>query len=101
MRLLGQYADMEKALAGGRYLPGDNCMIDASARALRAKVEAIRRGLAVLTAEERTVLMAMVTKREIGTVENLCEKCAFEKSTLYSIRRRALDKFTFALFGRV
>jgi len=99
--LLKRYRSMERALEGQGYLRGDNCMVDCSARTLEEKVRRIRRGLMQLTAEERTVLLAMTTERTEGTVDVLCEQCACEKSTLYRIRRRALDKFTLALFGRV
>jgi len=68
---------------------------------LESQVFAIRRGLAILSAEERQVLWRMVAEREERALDALCESCACEKSTVYRKRKQALDKFTLALFGRI
>ncbi len=58
----------------------------------------IRHGLNTLSEEERQILLWIT---DGCSVEEMCEMTAREKSSLYLLRKRAIQKFTVALFGRM
>lgn len=65
---------------------------------LRRRVTAIYRGLGMLSEEERKVILQIADGKN---ADDICHACSMEKSTMYRIRKRALDRFSLALFGRV
>lgn len=65
---------------------------------LEDRIRWIRHGLAVLTEEERNILLWTV---EGCTVDELCARTAREKSSFYNVRKRAMNRFALALFGRM
>ena len=91
MSWLGKMHCMEAALQSGEL-----------SRDTREKLEYrlhwLRRGLGVLGEEERKILLGIA---DGCSAEDLCELCAREKSSVYAIRKRAMDKFALALFGRL
>lgn len=67
-------------------------------------VDRIDRALAMLTAEERAILLDKSTPLPNGTSPtgfDRYERAACEKSTYYRMRSRALDRFSLALFGAI
>lgn len=67
-------------------------------RRLEAQVQWIRHGLSVLSEEERNILLWTV---EGCTVDELCARTAREKSSFYNVRKKAMNRFALALFGRM
>lgn len=67
-------------------------------RLLEERIRWIRHGLAVLSEEERNLLLWTV---EGCTVDELCARTAREKSSLYTVRKKAMNRFAIALFGRM
>jgi len=63
----------------------------------------IETALAMLTDEERYIIDKMFIRAEDEptTVDELCEQCICEKSSIYRIRKRALDKFTMSVYGDI
>lgn len=59
----------------------------------------IKRGLAVLTPEERLVLSRFYIYREKGNPQRLCEALGVEQSSVYRRKDKALGKFTEAIYG--
>ncbi len=65
-----------------------------------AWVEATDMALATLSDEERQVL-GLYLDPAAGSVDDLCEVLSAERATVYRKRDRALDRFTWALYGPV
>lgn len=63
-------------------------------------VACAERAMAMLTDEERFILDKMIINNGSCPVDDLCEQCICEKSNLYRLRKRALDKFTMAMYGQ-
>ena len=59
----------------------------------------IKRGLAVLTPEERLILSRFYIYREKGNPQRLCEALGVEQSSVYRRKDRALAKFIEAIYG--
>lgn len=91
MSWLGKMSCMENALLYGE-IGGE------TREKLEYRLHWLRRGLAVLSEEERRMILWIA---EGCSTEDLCELCAREKSSVYAIRKRAMDKFALALFGRL
>lgn len=91
MSWLCRMSCMESALQHGELSPETR-------EKLETRLGWLRRGLAVLTEEERHILQWIA---DGCSAEDLCELCAREKSSVYVIRKRAMDKFALALFGRL
>ncbi len=64
-------------------------------------VACIDGALRMLTDEEQYILDRMFVHRGDDPVDDICAKLCMEKSNLYRIRKRALDKFTLSIFGRL
>ena len=64
---------------------------------LEDRLHWIRHGLAVLSEEERKILIWIT---DGCTVDEMCEMTSREKSSLYNVRNRAMNRFAIALFGR-
>ena len=91
MEWLGKMSCMENALLYGE-LSGE------TREKLEVRLRWLRRGLGVLSEEERRMLLRIA---DGCTVEDLCEIFAREKSSVYTVRKRAMDRFALALFGRL
>ena len=91
MSWLGKMSCMENALLYGEVTETDR-------EKLETRLRWLRRGLAMLSEEERKMILWMA---DGCSVEDLCELCAREKSSVYAVRKRAADKFALALFGRL
>ena len=63
-------------------------------------VACVEGALDMLTDEERFILDKMLINADRQPVLDLCEECYCEKSNLYRLRKRALGKFTMAIYGR-
>ena len=59
----------------------------------------IKRGLAVLTPEERLVLSRFYIYREKGNPQRLCQALGVEQSSVYRRKDKAVDKFAEAIYG--
>lgn len=70
-------------------------------RRLAKKVRSLEFALATLEPDEKAILTAYATKSSRASIDDLCEELHVERSSFYRIRRRAYDRFTLALFGRV
>ena len=68
----------------------------AIARSKKARVD---RGMDALDEDERTVLERMYVNQERDAVRRLCEDLNCEIAQVYRIRRRALNRFTRAMYG--
>lgn len=64
---------------------------------LQRRVHWIRRGLDVLSDEERKILLWIA---DGCSIDEMCEMTSREKSSLYNVRNRAMNRFAIALFGR-
>ncbi len=91
MSWLGKMSCMESALLYGEVTAVDR-------EKLEKRLQWLRRGLAILSEEERRLVLWIA---DGCSVEDLCELCAREKSSVYVLRKRAEDKFALALFGRL
>jgi len=56
--------------------------------------------LSMLTDEERFLLDRLFINAGETPVDDVCAACAMEKSNIYRLRKRALDKFTMSVYGR-
>lgn len=65
----------------------------------RSKVARVDRGMAALDDEERIVLERMYVNQEREAIRRLCEDLNCEIAQIYRIRRRALNRFTRAMYG--
>lgn len=63
-------------------------------------VACIERAMTMLTDSEQLLLNRMFINAGESPVDDVCEECRMEKSNIYRLRRRALDKFTMAIYGR-
>lgn len=91
MDWLSKLACMESALLLSEQRPEKR-------RQLEDRIRWIRHGLAILTEEERNILVWTV---EGCTVDELCARTAREKSSFYNVRKKAMNRFALALFGRM
>ena len=65
----------------------------------RSKAARVDRGMAALDDEERIVLERMYVNSEREATRRLCEDLNCEIAQVYRIRRRALNRFTRAMYG--
>lgn len=65
----------------------------------KSKAARVDRGMAALDDEERIVLERMYVNQEREAVRRLCEDLNCEIAQIYRIRRRALNRFTRAMYG--
>lgn len=65
----------------------------------RSKAARVDRGMAALDDEERIVLERMYVNSEREAIRRLCEDLNCEIAQVYRIRRRALNRFTRAMYG--
>ena len=63
------------------------------------RAERIERGLSVLTETERLVLERFYIHREPRYLDRLCGELGYEKTAVYSLKNRALKRFTLAMYG--
>jgi len=68
-------------------------------RYLTNTLDAAERALALLDPVEREVLEWMCIRRTPEALEDVCEACGLEKSSVYRHRARALKKLAAALYG--
>lgn len=73
--------------------------LEASLAYVRAWVERVERGLAVLNREERMILDRAYISPEKGYVDRLCGDLHLEKSAVYDRIYAALRKYTLARYG--
>ncbi len=62
-------------------------------------VACVESALQILTDEDRFILDKMFIHAGECPVDDLCEACICEKSSVYRMRKRALDRFTLSLYG--
>lgn len=67
--------------------------------AAQCLVTIIENGLSVLDEEERKVLDGFYIHHSTRHVDKLCDELHCEKSRVYSIKDKALYKFTLAMYG--
>lgn len=67
--------------------------------AAQCLIDIIEKGLSVLDDEERKVLEGFYINRPSQHIDKLCDELHCEKSRIYSIKDRALYKFTIAMYG--
>lgn len=67
--------------------------------AVQCLLDIIDNGLSVLNDEERMVLNEFYINRSSQHIEKLCDELHCEKSRVYSIKDKALYKFTIAMYG--
>ena len=91
MEWLDRLSYMESALESVEQTPEKR-------RILEDRIRWLRHGLAILTEEERNILLWTT---EGCTVDELCARTAREKSSFYNVRKRAMNRFALALFGRL
>ncbi len=70
-------------------------------RYLTNTLDAAERALELLDPVERTVIEGMCIRRTPDALEEVCEMCGLERSSVYRHRARALKKLTAALYGEV
>lgn len=68
-------------------------------RHVKSCVSAVDAALEALTPCERKVLGRFYIHREGDYVGNLCEELHFERSSVYRLKKIALQKFIFAMYG--
>ncbi len=66
---------------------------------MRKKIRRVERAFVLLTEEERTLLLRLLSG-ETGVVEDICYENNCDKSTVYRLRQRALKKMALAMYGR-
>ncbi len=86
---LGKMFCLENALAG-------DVLTWERRQEVERRVKWIRGALELLTEEERRILLCIA---DGCSVSDLCELFAREKSSVYAVRKRAIDKLTMALYG--
>ncbi len=89
MAWLGKMYCIENALLG------DELTTD-TRQTLEHRLRWIHGALDLLPDEERRMLLCIA---EGCTIGDLCELFAREKSSIYAIRKRAIDRLTVALYG--
>ncbi len=62
-------------------------------------LDAVDRAMALLDPVERTVIEGMCIRRTPEALEEVCEACGLERSSVYRHRARALKKLAAALYG--
>ncbi len=70
-------------------------------RYLTNTLDAVNRALELLDPVERTVIEGMFFRRTPDALEEVCEACGLERSSVYRHRSRALKKLAAALYGEV
>ncbi len=65
---------------------------------LTLTIASLERALGRLTPLERKVINGLYAENE-QTFEDVCERCALEKSSVYRYRAKALAKLAAAMFG--
>ena len=65
----------------------------------KSKTARVDRGMAALDDDERMVLERMYVNQEREAIRRLCEDLNCEIAQIYRIRRRALNRFTRAMYG--
>ena len=70
-------------------------------QSLTKTLDAAEHALALLDPVERTVIEGMCICRTPEALEDVCEACGLERSSVYRYRTRALKKLAVALFGEV
>ncbi len=68
-------------------------------RLAKKDVDCIERALAVLDEKEHRVIELMDMQQQIGAVDRLCTELGYERTKIYGIRNRALDKFSVVYNG--
>lgn len=68
-------------------------------RYLTNTLDAVGHALELLDPTERTVIERMCIRRTPGALDEVCEICGLEKSSVYRHRSRALKKLAAALYG--
>ena len=63
-------------------------------------VACIELAMTMLTDNEQLLLNKMFINAGENPVDDICEEYRMEKSNIYRLRKRALDKFTMAIYGR-
>jgi len=70
-----------------------------SLRQARQWVRIVSEALAALDPTEQLVLQRLYIVSERGAMERLCAELNCEKSNIYRIKEKSLEKFTLALYG--
>ncbi len=63
------------------------------------EISITKKGLSVLTEQERRVLTLFYVDRPKDYMKKLCDEMMFEKTKIYQIKDEALRKFTKAVYG--
>ena len=64
-------------------------------------ISCIDLALTMLTDEERFFLEQFFINGGENPVDDICAECMMEKSNVYRLRKKALGKFTMAMYGRI
>lgn len=64
-------------------------------------VHCIESALKLMTDEELFFLENFFIRHGDRPVDDICAECIMEKSNVYRLRKRALEKFTMAMYGRL
>ena len=65
----------------------------------KSRAEAVDNALSTLAQQERLILYRLYIAPEKGSLLKLCEEMDCEMASVYRRRNKALDHFTFSLFG--
>lgn len=68
-------------------------------QSLTKTIRAAEHALALLDPVERTVIEGLCIRRTAEALEDVCEACGLERSSVYRYRARALKKLAAALYG--
>ncbi|MBE6599367.1 MAG: hypothetical protein E7638_08005 [Ruminococcaceae bacterium] len=64
-------------------------------------IACVEEAMRMLTDEEQYFLDKMYINKGECTIFDICEETHMEKSNVYRLRKRALDKFTMAMYGEL
>lgn len=70
-------------------------------REMKTLVSCIELALKMQTDEDLYFLEQFYIRRGERPVDDICYECMMEKSNVYRLRKRAIEKFTMAMYGRL
>ena len=78
----------------------DEALLD-KLRETKILVSCIELALKMQTDEDLYCLEQFYIRRGERPVDDICAECVMEKSNVYRLRKRAIEKFTMAMYGRL
>ena len=82
-------------------LRSEEAGVQSSLIQLRSQLTALEGAMQVLTPEERLVVERMLVFPLRGNVDRLAELLNIDRSSVYRLRKRAIQKMEVAMFGRM